>query len=276
MTCDRIRIVQNNLTLSGTLSAIPPTAKDINNCKLARRSKLVRWTAIDQACVLTLQLAEPNFIDSIAVIGHNVSSAGYMILRAYGVGDTLIYESGELGFGRILPAWGVEFTWGVDPLGVANVDGLPNVAIAFFERQIATRVDITFYDPANALNAIDFRHLFVGESFQPSTNFKHDWQYTETNGLEYEETDGGSLFPINLPRVRRHLSMPMEWLMRDELHRLLADRRIYANKPVLVSLYPSGSTQDIKTFSMLAKMNESQYSSPFDNEHSTTWEFTEL
>ena len=276
MNCAPIRIVQNNLVLNSALTSTPPTVTDINNCKLARRSKIVRWDDIDSTCTFSIQFDDVAAIDTIAVLNHNLSNSGSMQIRAYDSTNTIVYESPQMTFGAELPAWGVEFTWGIDPLGIATTDGLPPLAAVFFEQQNVYRIEIDFNNSSNAMGAIQFQHVFVGLSLSPEINFTYGWNITESNGLEYAETDGGSLFPVNLPRIRRNFSIPHEWINYQELHRLLADRRVYADKPIFVSLFPAGTSQDLKTFSMLARMSESNYTSPMYQNFTTNWEFTEL
>lgn len=235
------------------------------NIKNERRGKIWRCTELSESVILGGYVNTDHsiyqVISAFALIGHNITPAGSVILRLYiddGINRVEVYNSDSMTVSAIKPLG--EFVFGVDSWGNAVTDFVNPTHSLFFSDVMANSFEIEIDDQYNPDGYIDIRQIFIGEALILDNNFDYGLSIQWQNAQELRRTEGGSLLTIGNNNVWRELLIPLNLLTDWDRQRLTLQARSFPGRSIFVSAYPGADEADQREFSMAAKIVPSGYS----------------
>ncbi|MEL7893522.1 hypothetical protein [Vreelandella neptunia] len=237
------------LTASSAASGTP-----IENTQINDRAEIFRSADLTEL-VIVGTLPAGAFVDSLNLLGHNLSAAGTVRLTLL-EGENEPWDSGEQSTGEIIPA-GI-WRAGIDPWGATYNEQLRNPATMFrFPITPITGYRITINDPGNSDGAIEIGRIVLGQDWVPEFNASYDLPIANQDRAQHEYSAGQTLRTINGGNTRRTATIELNWLVDADRSRLvveLGQRGMIAD--VFVDLYPESTGIERLNGAFLARMTE--------------------
>lgn len=167
-----VRFYPDNAADRAVLTGPAVASMPLSNLQTDRRDD--KWRVVATDATLTLDWAQPEFIDGVA-LAHSTLSDGATWRLVGRLAGAVVFDTGVT---AALPPQGLdEFVWGLDPLNVnANTYNAPPRALAFHWLADVVKVDhleIHLSDPDHPRGVIQAVRLIAGLSWQPAYN--PDW-----------------------------------------------------------------------------------------------------
>ena len=276
-----LRLLLNNLLDTATLSVSPALAASLpaDNLKIARRDAVARTTGLNTQHVYG-NLAAPNWIDTVALWGHNLTSGGSWRIRLYDAADrtgTLVYDSGAQA-AVALKTLG-ELTWGISPLNEYwSATGVtPHTVLALTTAVYAASFDLEWSDAANPAGYTQVGRVYLGKSFVPTVNFDWGQSLRQQDDSSYLRSAAGSLF-VDRSNRYRVLTLTLSWLTDEEVTRLFDELGARGKETdVLVSAYPDAGPGRRLQHTLAARLSElPEVTRRFLNTSATALTFVEI
>lgn len=185
--------------------------------------------------------------DTVALIGHNATAAATVRFR---MGDDVAFTTWRHDTGAI-EMWPSIVGAGMGGAGDGGAGGYP--ILTPFQAFTALRIirlgavcsgryaRLDLADPGNAAGYLQLGRWMAGLGVQPAFNFARDWDWTQVDPAEQQETDGGGLMIQPRGPKYRTLTLRLAHLSEIEATGSFADlRRIVGrSRSLLVVLFPA-------------------------------------
>lgn len=195
-----IIIGYNNLISAATLSGGAwSTSYPQNNIKTRFLNQAARSTNVLAASTLiNIDLVSAKPVLAFAAIKTNISASG-ATYRLRGSNDntfaTSLYDSGTLSMATQTPHL---------------IVGLPSVITARYWR-------LEIIDTSNPAGYLQIGHIFIGDGFQPSSNYSRGAEIGYESRTEITESLGGVEY-FNSKASRRVFNLRLDWLTDSEAY----------------------------------------------------------
>lgn len=231
-----IRVIMNNEHDRATLAASSAQSAAEYTQVSGRSYSWRTLTTKNEQLIVTLE--NPDFISSVVVYGHNLSSVGTVQVEYLFEGN-VVHDTGPVVAADVIPL-GV-WRAGIDPWGGSDLSSLPSIHYNVWTTP--TLVDsyrITFDDPLNEAGYIQVGRIFSGMHYSPPKDMNVSWGVKlkwEFRG-EKKRTESGSLRHIG-GGVSRRLTFDFKHLDDEEVGILTQELlKAGAGKEIYISIYP--------------------------------------
>lgn len=245
-----LRIVAVNAADTATVAS-PGAVLPVTNLQNTTRTSV--WRASGTAATITAAWADPQALDSVALMTSNLTSAATWRIRAFDAA-VMLYDSSAVLACPPRPLG--ELDWGYRPLGVnAFAFGMAAQSVLWVaERVLATSVVIDIDDATNPAGYIEASRLVIGERWEPEYNMSWGAQLTFEERGSQSRADDGTL-RSEPGAVSRTLEFSLDWL--KELDRAAfaeITRYLGIHRDFLISAYPASSADKDAHYTMQAKL----------------------
>ena len=250
-----LRIIFDNISDTASLTATSE-ALPIDYVKRAGRSYTWRSTDVGEQTI-NGTFASPSYINSLAVLRHNISASGTVRIE-FLLSGSVVYDSGDVFPSELKPLG--EWVVGVDPWGTSSLSLLPTQQFVIWLDNVilADSYRITINDASNPDGYIQVGRIFAGEYYSPEINAEYGLQLEWQDFGENRRTESGSLRTINTGFARR-VSFGLDILSPQEFSRLtLAVARTPKENDIYINIYPEQGGVLEASHAFLAK-RESNY-----------------
>ncbi|WIX31194.1 hypothetical protein QO259_10115 [Salinicola sp. JS01] len=237
MTDYRLSLVLDNIHDRASLTATSERpGAPVDYTQRNERNRVWRSTGTSTQ-VIEGTLGAGTYADTVAIIGHNLTSAGTLRIEWLN-GSSIIRDSGEIATGEIIPA-GV-WRAGIDPYQATYNDRLQVPGrLVTFEPAPITGYRITLDDPSNPAGALQVARIVTGLAFRPAFNMSYGVQTTWVDPATHERSAGQTLRTIGGGNPRRRVQFALDWLLPGDRERLIEEiAEIGMIRDVYVDLYP--------------------------------------
>jgi len=269
-------------TVTATSEAATLPATNVQNIQASRK-----WRSddTDEAdTILNMDFGQPRAISGVAIIGHNLDSAGKIRIRLGNdpTFSVVLYDSGDVdalptmeAFG-VLP-WGI-FRWGGKPANEDLVGRYVNTPLLLEQLVIARYMRIELKNETNAAGYLQVGRVVAGPAVTPSLNMQYGAAIGYMDNSRHSTSRGGQTWSDEQQRYRV-LSFKLADLPADEIYTAFFDRLDRAKGTfgdVFVLMNPADTTNIIHT-SFYGRVSSLQpVRKTYFQGHEKDYEITEL
>lgn len=270
------KLLAQNKHDTATLTVTNETLPVVNTQRSER--SLIWRSSSTQAQVVTGKMSAAGNVDCCGVFRHNLGVAGQFRLELL-YNNTVVYDSGTLATAQLIPA-GV-WRAGIDPWGATQNAKLPK-EVDLLIHWLSTPVLADTYRITLKASAyqptMDIGRLFLGESFQLTTNYSYNPVLNWIENTEHKPTEGSSLRSVGGGEARRTLSFKLDWLSESD-RQLLTLNLIKQGKSsdLLLSMFPEeGGVKELEHTLVCRRQNDFSHTHTSVNYWQTSLEFMEI